>query len=282
MEKYCRTTQYSDFCFEHDPSLLDGMQSALERILRAIDRKEKIVLYGSYNLDCVVGISLLFSILKYFKADVQYYIPEKNCSEYSLNYEIVKNYFSFLGANLIISVGCGANSIKTFKLCQRLSMDVIVCDYHKPQNEAQNVIMVNPNRNFSRYPFKELTASGLSYKLCMAITRYYESRCLDNSLDLVTLGILSVNEKITNENTIFVLEGLKLFNFSKNVGIRALIDEFKFKSIDLESARNISRTINKFIKNSKDADNAKILVELFTTRDYDKALQISKYIAGRL
>jgi len=128
---------------DNDPFLLGNMKIALNRIVKAINEREKIVIYGYHDFDSVCAISLLMLVLRYVNSDVEYYIPSVYRNDRNLNKEDIENNLLCLGANLIITVGCGVKSKAEIQLCKENNIDIIVTDYHNHIVEDNNCITIN-------------------------------------------------------------------------------------------------------------------------------------------
>lgn len=278
MEKHDEDMQLIDYEGFKNPFILDGMNEALKRIISAVNGREKIVIYGQYNADGIAAISLLVLVLKYLNADVEYFIPDKDNSEISSI--AVENYIKFLGASLMITVGCGTNSYKQVELCKALKIDVIITDHHKCSGNKPRTIVINPNDDESRYPYKGLTGAGVAYKLAQAIGSYYRMKSINKYLDIVMLGTIAAAHDLNGENKEIVTRGISHLRYTHSYGMHALM---KVNDIDCE---NISiRDIKKLIRNlmpvynpSRVTDNARIAVELLITSNSDRAEQIAKYL----
>ncbi|SDL12397.1 DHH family protein [Clostridium cochlearium] len=262
----------------HDPFLMKGMDKALKRIVRAVNKREKIVVYGCYDLDGIAAVSVLFLVLKYLNADVEYFISDGKKDNFEINSDIVKNHVKFLGTNLMITAGCGSNSYDQVELCKRLGIDVIITDYHKCKCKVPNSIIINPNQDDCTYPFKDLTSSGVVYKLVQAISCYYQMKCVNKYLDLIMLGVLSTKPPYVGENKFIVEQGLYHMNFTNNYGLKALVKVNKEKRITFKNINKILENLMPSSNSSRMLANSRITVELFTTSNIDRAEQIVKYL----
>lgn len=266
-----------------DPFLLKDMGKALKRIIKAVNEREKIVIYGNCDLDGVTAVSLLFLVLKYLNADVEYFISDDMNDKLNINSRIVKNHIKFLGAKLMITTGCGSQSISQVELCRKLGIDVIITDYHHCANILPEAIVINPNQKYCRYPFKDLTAVGVAFKLSQAISMYYQMRCISKYLDLVVLGTLSKGIELVGENKKMVDQGLYQLNYTNNYGFKALMKVHNIKKISKENICKLSNNMTPSTnKSNRYIDNARIAVELFTTENMDRAEQIAKYLKNEI
>lgn len=266
-----------------NPLYLRNMNIALNRIVKAINEREKIVIYGYHDFDSICAISLLMLVLRYVNSDVEYFIPSTYRENRNLNKEDVEENILCLGANLIITVGCGVNSREELKICKENNIDVIVTDYHDYVLEDDNCITINTAQPQCNYPFKDFTACSLIYKFVEVIADYYKISSIRKYLDLVMMGIITTGIEIKDENKFFVDEGVKMLKVTNNYGVIALMKEHQ-KSYG-ESMKfydeGIKTLLPKMISKNN-PDNARIIVELFTTNDSYRAKQISKYLYKEL
>lgn len=266
----------------YDPFLLKGMEDALYRIVKAINMREKIVIYGFYDVDGITAISLLMLVLKFLNADVEYFIPSEPTESRNLNEKDIINHIKYLGPALIITLGCGINSFSEVELCNHMGIDVIITDFHDPVKQAPDAIVVNPKQRGCDYPFKDLCTCGITFKLAQAISSYYKMKSINKYIDLVMIGTISSKASIASENKIFIEEGIKQISSTHNYGICALKKTHNINVINEETVSKLALTVMPTINPVGRMDNAKIVVELFITSDSSRALQISKYLAKEL
>ncbi|MCY6370458.1 DHH family phosphoesterase [Clostridium ganghwense] len=259
-------------------NLLKGINDALDRIIRAVNKREKIVIYGSYNVDGITSVSLLILILKYLNADVEYYIPDRINEQNIFNSAAIENHIKLLGASLIITVGCGTNSFEEVQLCKKLGIDVIITDYQKPKSTIPETIVINPKQEGCIYPFKELNAVGVAFKLACAIAEHYHVQCIEKYLDLVAIGIASSNVSLVGENELMIEKGIYYLTYTNNYGIKAIMKINNITKINYSALRKLANIVMPKINAVGRMDDARIVVELFTTLDNGRAEQIAKYI----
>lgn len=262
----------------HNPFFMDGMQKAIDRVVRAVNNREKIIIYGYSDVDSIYGISILFLLLKYLNADVEYFIPDDMDEEYRISSESLKDYIRYLGADLLITVGCGSNSKQEIILAKELGIDVIVTDYHEIYEDCKQAILINPNKKFCKYPFKYLSAAGIAFKFCEAISMYYKIKGVYKYIDLAMLGTISSKFPIKEENRTIVDVGLEHLADTNNYGIKALMKINRFKEFNEDMAVKLVESVISTKSVVGRIDNARIAVELFTTHDSYRALQIAKYL----
>lgn len=281
MEKHEDSLQFSKLNGMHNPFSLKGMGDALRRIAKAVNEREKIVIYGSNNVDGVTAVSLLILVLKYLNADVEYYISDEADRNNGISGDVIKNHIKFLGTKLIITVGCGISSFEEVELCKKFGIDIIITDNHKCSNKIPNTIVINPSQKGCNYPFKDLTGVGIAFKVVQATAVYYQMKCISKYLDLVMLGTISMGVLPSGENKIIIDEGIYHLNYTNNYGLKALMKIHHIGKIDYNSVEMISKSIVPETFPIK-ADNARIAVELFTTSNTDRAIQIAKYLKNEL
>ncbi len=214
----------------HDPKLLKGMDRAVDRIKKAIENKEKIMVFGDYDVDGVTATAILYDFLKKAGADVNYTLPNRDKDGYGL-----KNYFieQFKKAEiqLIVTVDCGTSNFEEIKLANDLGMEVVVTDHHSiPEKLPPAYAIVNAKRPDCDYPNKEACGSTIAYKLVSVLARELwpaekAEEYLDHQLGVVALGIVGDCMALTGENRILVREGVKRLMDGKNPGVLALLQE---------------------------------------------------------
>ena len=213
----------------YSPFLLIDMKVAVEKIIETINRKDKILIYGDYDVDGVTSTSMLYSFFKSLEVNVSYYIPHRDIDGYGLSKRGI-DFADKIGAKLIITCDCGINAFNQIEYAKDKMINVIVTDHHKPEDEIPNCIaVINPNRKDCNYPFKGLCGAGVAFKLTLAIT---EALSLDPKIawehaDLVTLGIAADVMPLINENRIIAHFGLEKIRSGNNLGLKSLIDTSK-------------------------------------------------------
>lgn len=278
MEIIGKQNLYYDDSKLYSPYLLNGMHKALDRVITAINNREKIVICGYYDFDSIAGISTLFLVLKYLNADVEYFIPDDINNDYIISGEAINDHIKYLGASLLITVGCGSNSIFAIKQAKQLSIDVIVTDYHEIIENYEEALVINPLNEICRYPNKDLSGSGVVFKLCEAISDYYSMKYIYKYTDLVMLGTVSSNLPLVGENKTILDIGLSHLKNTHNYGLKALIKICDINEINIETTSSLVRKFIPMGKTRHRVNDARIAVELFTTKDSSRAEQIAKYL----
>ena len=224
--------------FVHNPDLLPDIDTACQRIIEAISKKEKIVIYGDYDVDGVTSVSLLYSFLKENNADVEYYIPQRFSEGYGLNIKAI-NKISKLGTKLLITVDCGIASIGEVELAKAQKMDVIITDHHTCKEKLPNALaVINPKRKDSEYPFPSLAGVGVIFKTVLALSKKMGLNTKDTFLKyapLAAIGTVADVVDLQDENRIIVDRGLKNLNNS-SFGINALLEIANSQNRSIDSS----------------------------------------------
>lgn len=233
VELFLNTTR-NDF---HDPFLMPDMEKAVDRILQSIEKQEKVVIYGDYDVDGITSITVLKKFLAERGLIVGEYTPNRLSEGYGLNKDAVlelqkQNY------TLMITVDCGISGNEEIKYAQELGMEVIVTDHHEPGEEIPNCLaVVDAKRKDNKYPFNQLAGVGVVFKLIQAISikLNLDAKEYLKYLDIVCVGTISDIVPLVDENRVIAKLGLKLVPMTKNVGLRTLLQSIGYKKIDSNS-----------------------------------------------
>lgn len=259
----------------HDPFLMNGMESATTRVIKAITENELICIYGDYDVDGTCATALMYMFLKELDANVEFYIPKRLTEGYGISkfgVEFVKSR----GTALLISVDCGITAIEETQLANELGMDVIICDHHQPKEEIPNAhAILDPLKPNCNYPFKYLSGAGIAFKLAQGVAERIGKRDLPlKYLDLVALAASADIVPLTDENRILVKEGLIQINNSPRPGISSLIKSSRLEPGDLTSGQ-IVFTIAPRINAVGRLGDAERAVKLLITENIDEALKLA-------
>lgn len=259
----------------HDPYLIKDMNIAVDRIIKAINNKEKTIIYGDYDVDGITSITVLKKFLKERGLDVEYYIPNRLNEGYGLNKSAI-NEISKKGYTLIITVDCGISALEEIEYANSLNIETIVTDHHEPMEKLPKALAVIDNkRKDSEYPFKNLAGVGVVFKLIQAIgmkLNINEKEYL-KYLDIVCIGTISDIVPLVDENRVIAKLGLKLVEVTKNLGLRALINSSEYKVIN---SNTISFGIAPRINACGRMGFEKEAVKLFLTEDEKEAQEITE------
>lgn len=275
----------ADECLFHDPFLLNDMDKAVDRIKYAIENKEKILIYGDYDVDGISSVSALYLYLASKGASVCYYIPERISEGYGLN-EGAIDKFSQAGIRLIITVDTGITAVKEAEYIKSKGMDIIVTDHHECPDILPDAAcaIINPKRQDSTYPFSELAGVGVVFKVICALAGAENiNEVCEKYLDIVCLGTVSDVMPLYGENRRIVTHGLSAINKnSKNhIGISALLDEAVPESTPGSrrvSASTVGFAIAPRLNAAGRIGDVKRAAELLITDDENRA----KFIAEEL
>src|SRR5665213_954524 len=264
----------------HDPFLMKDMDKAVERILEAINNREKILVFGDYDVDGTTAVACMYRFLRriYEEDLIDFYVPHR----YREGYGISNPGIDFAKQNnfgLIISVDCGIKSVDLIGYAKELGLDFIICDHHLPEKELPPAVAIlNPKQNDCNYPFKELCGCGIGFKLITALSQRLELNGEEtyNYLDLVVTAIGADIVSITGENRILAYFGLQKLNSDPCAGIKALIElsghRKKF------SINNVVFIIAPRVNAAGRMDDATKAVKMFIEDDYAKAKEYAEML----
>ncbi len=210
----------------YDPFRMKDMNRAIERIEKAIQSNQKILIYGDYDVDGTTSVAMVYSFLKKFYSNLDYYIPDRYAEGYGVSYKGI-NYAAHNKVSLIIALDCGIKAVDKIEYANTLNIDFIICDHHTPEKSLPNATAVlDPKRNDCTYPFKELSGCGVGFKMLQAFSRTnnVEMEILYPFLDLVAVSIASDIVPIVDENRILTYYGLKQLNSNPRAALKAIID----------------------------------------------------------
>ena len=218
----------------YDPFLIHDMEKAVERIIKAIEKQEKVTIYGDYDVDGITSITVLKSYLNDRGLEVETYIPNRLNEGYGLNKEAIEKIHNN-GCQLMITVDCGISGLEEIEYANSLGIETIVTDHHEPGNELPKAFAVMDNkRKDSNYPFRELAGVGVVFKLIQAISiklGLAEEEYL-KYLDIVCIGTISDIVPLVDENRVITKLGLMLVRQTKNIGLKAILKTSGYNKID--------------------------------------------------
>ena len=230
IEKFLNPTR-NDF---YDPYMMPDMEIAIERIIKAVENKEKVIIYGDYDVDGITSITVLKKFLSEIGLEVGYYIPNRLDEGYGLNLEAVKK-IAEEKYTLIITVDCGISGIDEIDYANSLGIETIVTDHHEPLDVLPKALaVVDAKRKDNKYPFKSLAGVGVVFKLIQALGKRLnlEEKSYLKYLDIVCIGTISDIVPLVDENRVIAKLGLKLVQVTKNYGLKALLESSGYKEIN--------------------------------------------------
>ena len=263
----------------HDPFLMRDMDRAVDRLNKAMGNREKVMIYGDYDVDGCTAVALVYRFLQQFYSELDYYIPDRYEEGYGVSIQGV-DYAYQQGVKLIIVLDCGIKAIDEIAYAKQLGIDFIICDHHVPDDELPPAIAIlNAKRKDATYPFKDLSGCGVGFKFmqAFAISNGIAFSQLIPLLDLVAVSIASDIVPIMGENRILAFHGLRQLSQNPSVGMKAVIDLCGMSGRDITMADIIFK-IGPRINASGRMQNGKASVSLLVERNYQKAVEQARQI----
>ncbi|MBR5844018.1 MAG: single-stranded-DNA-specific exonuclease RecJ [Bacteroidaceae bacterium] len=262
----------------HDPFLMKDMQKAVDRLNAAIGAKEKIMIYGDYDVDGTTAVALVYRYLLNYYSGIDYYIPDRYEEGYGISTKSI-NYAAENGISLIITLDCGIKAVERIAYARTKGIDFIICDHHVPDAQLPDATAIlNPKMEDEPYPYKHLSGCGVGYKFMQgfAISNGLDvAGDLEPLLDLVAVSIVSDIVPITGENRILTYHGLRRLNSNPSVGLRAIIRVCQLQSKKSINISDIIFKIGPRINASGRVQSGREAVDLLVSRDYNEAYRKS-------
>jgi single-stranded-DNA-specific exonuclease len=262
----------------HSPWLMKDMQKAVDRLLQAFEHKERILVYGDYDVDGTTSVASMFQFLQALHEPIDYYIPHRYKEGYGVS-KIGIDYAKAQGFSLIISLDCGIKSADLIAYASSLGIDFIVCDHHLPDHTVPiAAAILNPKQKDCSYPYKELCGCGVGFKLMMALSEQLQlpKDSYLQYLDLVAIAIAADIVPVTGENRTMAYWGIQKVNSNPSVGIRALMDLANAKGP--MSLTSLVFVIAPRINAAGRMDDAKKAVQLFIEKDPTLAIDLANIL----
>ena len=263
----------------HNPFLMNDMDIAVARLNKALGKKERILVYGDYDVDGTTAVALVYKFLQQFSSNIDYYIPDRNEDGYGISKRGV-DYACSTGVKLIIVLDCGIKAVEEIAYAKSLGIDFIVCDHHVPDEELPcAVAILNPKLEGSTYPYPHLSGCGVGFKFMQAFA-------MDNGipadqlyplLDLVAVSIASDLVPIMGENRILAYHGIKQLNHSPSTGLKAIINVCGLNEKEI-NINDIIFKIGPRINASGRVQQGKVAVDLLIENNLKAALEMSYQI----
>ena len=252
-----------------NPFLMKDMDIAVDRLNDAMGRKERILVYGDYDVDGCTAVALVYKFLQQFYSNIDYYIPDRYDEGYGISQKGLE-YAKATGVKLIIILDCGIKAIDEIAQAKELGIDFIICDHHVPDEQLPDAVAVlNPKRPDDTYPFKDLCGCGVGFKLMQAFAKNngIPFARLIPLLDFCAVSIAADLVQITDENRILAFHGLKQLNQNPSLGLKAIIDICGLSGREI-SMSDIIFKIGTRINASGRAENRKTSIDLVKDKDY--------------
>ena len=263
----------------HNPFLMNDMDVAVRRLNKALGKKERILVYGDYDVDGTTAVALVYKFLQQFSSNIDYYIPDRNEDGYGISKRGV-DYAHSTGVSLIIVLDCGIKAVEEIAYAKSLGIDFIVCDHHVPDEQLPcAVAILNPKLAGSTYPYPHLSGCGVGFKFMQAFA-------MDNGipadqlyplLDLVAVSIASDLVPIMGENRILAFHGIKQLNHSPSIGLKAIINVCGLNEKEI-NINDIIFKIGPRINASGRVQQGKVAVDLLIENNLKAALAMSYQI----
>lgn len=262
-----------------NPFLMKDMDIAVDRLNDAMGRKERILVYGDYDVDGCTAVALVYKFLLQFYSNIEYYIPDRYDEGYGVSKKGI-DYAKEQGVKLIIILDCGIKAIDEIAYAKEQGIDFIICDHHVPDEKLPDAVAIlNPKREDDPYPFKDLCGCGVGFKFMQAFSKNNGipfSRLIP-LLDLCAVSIAADIVPVVDENRILAFHGLKQLNQNPSIGLKAIIDICGLNNREL-SMSDIIFKIGPRINASGRMENGRESVDLLVEKDLGMALRMAKHI----
>ena len=210
----------------HDPFLMPDMEKAVQRLNKALGDKERILIYGDYDVDGTTAVSLVYKYLRPYSTNLDYYIPDRYDEGYGISLRSIQ-YAEEHGITLVIALDCGIKAIEKIAYAKERGIDFIICDHHMPDDELPDAVAVlDPKRADLSYPYEHLSGCGVGFKFMQAfgMNNHFPFSDIERLLELTAVSIASDIVPITGENRILAYYGLRQINSSPSMGLKGVID----------------------------------------------------------
>jgi single-stranded-DNA-specific exonuclease len=257
-----------DLSHLHDPFLMNDMDKAIERLNMALGRKEKILVYGDYDVDGTTAVALVYKYLQQFTSNLDYYLPDRYTEGYGISYKGI-DYAANNGFSLVIALDCGIKAVEKITYAKNLNVDFIICDHHMPDAKLPDAVAVlDPKRVDSTYPYQHLSGCGVGFKLmqALAMNNQIDLSSVYQLMDYVAVSIASDIVPITGENRVLAHFGLKKLSTNPNLGLKSIINLCALSDKEI-SISDIVFKIGPRINASGRIQSAREAVDLLVARD---------------
>lgn len=263
----------------HDPFLMPQMDLAVARLNRAMGSKQRIMVFGDYDVDGTTAVSLVYKYLRNYYSNIDYYIPTRYDEGYGISRRVIDEFHQ-QGVKLVIILDCGIKANDEIKYAATLGIDFIICDHHVPDDELPPAVAIlNPKLEGSTYPYPHLSGCGVGYKFMQGFSMSNGISLIDleGMLDLVAVSIAADIVPMTGENRILTFHGLRRINSNPNMGLRAILRISGLTGRDITISDVIFK-IGPRINASGRMQSGREAVDLLVARDANEALEKAKAI----
>jgi single-stranded-DNA-specific exonuclease len=265
----------------HDPFAMRDMDRALERLRRAVRNRERILIYGDYDVDGTTSVVILTKAIELAGGSARFHVPHRLRDGYGMRPEVVEQAAAE-GVGLIVSVDTGIRAAAVVERANELGIDVIVTDHHLPEMALPPALAVlNPNRPDCSYPDKSLCGAGVAFKLVQALLGTLDwpvekrGRVTESFLKMAAIATVADVVPLTGENRIIVKHGLSGLAEVRNPGLRALLDAAGFRGTRVPTSRQVAFQIAPRLNAAGRMDTAQAVIELFLTSDPERARELA-------
>lgn len=262
----------------HDPFLMKGMVEAVDRIGKAFENGERIMIYGDYDVDGTTSVAMVYSFFLNLYDNLVYYIPDRYEEGYGVSFKSI-NHAKEEGITLIIALDCGIKAVKKVEYAKEKGIDYIICDHHLPGDTVPNGIILNPKQTACNYPFKELSGAGVGFKLLQGFCKKnnIDIQKANEYLDLLAISIGADMVPIQNENRVLAQYGMEKLNAEPTLGVKAILNHAKInRTVNM---RDIGFAIGPRINAAGRIAHASKAVELLITADFADAEEGSEDVS---
>lgn len=262
----------------HDPFLMKGMIEAVDRIGKAFENGERIMIYGDYDVDGTTSVAMVYSFFLNLYDNLVYYIPDRYEEGYGVSFKSI-NHAKEEGITLIIALDCGIKAVKKVEYAKEKGIDYIICDHHLPGDTVPNGIILNPKQTACNYPFKELSGAGVGFKLLQGFCKKnnIDIQKANEYLDLLAISIGADMVPIQNENRVLAQYGMEKLNAEPTLGVKAILNHAKInRTVNM---RDIGFAIGPRINAAGRIAHASKAVELLITADFADAEEGSEDVS---
>lgn len=263
----------------HDPFLMNDMQVAVDRLNQALAKKERVLVYGDYDVDGCTAVALVYKFLHQYYSNVDYYIPDRYDEGYGVSFKGV-DFAAETGVKLIIVLDCGIKAVDEIQYAKEQGIDFIICDHHVPDPELPPAVAIlNPKREDNLYPYTDLSGCGVGFKFmqAFALSNGIEFNKLYELLDLCAVSIASDIVPIMGENRVLAYHGLRCLNSNASTGLLAIAEVCGLSDREL-TMNDIIFKIGPRINASGRMQNGKLAVALLVEQDYQTAQELASRI----
>ena len=269
----------TDSSFFHNPFLLNDMQKAVDRIQLALEKGQKIAVYGDYDVDGITSTYILYDYLKSKGADVIYYIPNRISEGYGMNMGAIDT-LSTKGVELIITVDVGITAFYETEYASSLGIDIVITDHHSLKEELPKAVaVVNPKITKTGYPFDSLAGVGVAFKLIYALSGL-DKKIFDKYCDIAAIGTIADMVSLKNENRYIASVGIEKLKSTSNIGIRAILQVAGLNMSELVSSDisfGIAPRLNAAGRMSDAAESVELLLDSCKETALQKAEALDRY-----